>query len=321
MAAHRYWRVLVTKNNSEVSGYQYVTIMELGLRTSIGGSSVATGGTASASSEAFGWVAANAFDGTTSGNGWIGSNDLVAPPQWLKYDFGSGNDKDIVEFKVATRSGAVGVDRGQWPRDFALQYSDNNSTWTTLIEVGGETDWDQTSYEKTYSANDMPNDSGVANRFWRLRATAVDGGGGLAFDELEMYASSPTNQCTGGQAYSSSLIEGSDLFAFDGIPTSVGTPGTYWSTYLSTTGWIGYKFATTKAITAIGVRSRVFNPEQAPKDFVLEYWDGSAYQTAFTITGASGWTGGQTRYFDSTGEIGSPPAGSSARTSDFFAFL
>lgn len=301
MAAHRYWRIYITA--SAASGY--VSIMELQLRTSIGGSNVATGGTASASSTGFGWSASNAFNGSTASPGWhSGTNALPGTPEWLKYDLGSGNDKDVIEFAISAR----GSNPEQNPRDFQLQYSDDNSAWTTLYTIGGETSWDSSGTYIAYSADDRPDDPGVNGRFWRLRSTAVDGGTVLALAELLMFVSgSATNQCTGGSAYSSSYKEGHDDEAFDGTLADTEF-GNYWASQV-VASWVGYKFPTAKTINRIGISARINHQDQSPKDFVVEYWDGSAYQTAMTLTGITGWTSGQLRYFDATGEVGPPSAG------------
>jgi len=134
MAAHRYWRILLKTAVSANGG-----IGELQMRTSIGGSNIATGGTASASSVFnASYAAAKAFDGLTIdtgvGNGWAalafaGSDGLGSRP-WLKYDFGSGNDKDIAEI-VMFAPGASGMGAAEMPTSWDFQWSDDNVRWTT----------------------------------------------------------------------------------------------------------------------------------------------------------------------------------------------
>lgn len=131
MANHRYWRVYVTATVSDGAGY--LSCLELELRSTYGGSQQASGGTAFASSTGFGWVAAGAFDGSTSEpNGWHSGSPTV--PQWIGYDFGasSANWKDIVQIWWMARFG-----QAQEPQDFELQYSDDNSTYTTVWSVTG----------------------------------------------------------------------------------------------------------------------------------------------------------------------------------------
>jgi hypothetical protein len=135
MAAHRYWRLQL--RDIGYRGY-YGGIGELQMRTSIGGANVAIGGTASASSEASGWTAANAFDGLTTDtgafNGWLayyfsGSDGFGSFP-WLMYDFGAGNEKDIQEI-VIFAPGTGGMGANELPTAWDFQYSDDNVRWTT----------------------------------------------------------------------------------------------------------------------------------------------------------------------------------------------
>lgn len=292
MTAHRYWRYQVDAVNFGA----YTSCMELQLRTSIGGSSVATGGTASASSTGFGWVPANAFDGSTGGNGWHSGNaGFPGTTEWLQYDFGAGNDKDIVEFAVFNRPANV----GQVPSEFRLQYSDDGVTFTTKFTVKNDFLWDLVNGGyRAWSADSRPDD-GVNKRFWRLRSTAVDGGTCLSLSALSFFdGSSSLDQATGGLGYSSTCITGEDntLWASDSL----------WEGNL-TAEWIGYKFASAKNILAIGIKPRSSFETRAPKNFVVEYWDGSTYQTAFSFTGATSWATGVTRYFSASGEITGPP--------------
>lgn len=297
MAAHRYWRVYITAINGGTSA----SIAELEMRESIGGSDVTGSGTATASSQFSGtFVPSRAFDNNTS-TAWASLD--FSTPQWLKYDFGSGSAKDIVELAITRRPQ---ID--QAPVTWTLDYSDDDSTWTTLYRIGGEADWNSTV--RTFSASSYPDVSGENQYFWRLRSTAVDGGTCVAMAELRMYTNPlGANECTGGTPYSSSIFEagGPDYEAFDGVGNDGITAGSYWAG-MTTAEWIGYKFASAKAITTIAVVARTTFQNQAPKDFLLEYWNGSSYTTAMTISGITGWTTGQTRWFNSTGEISQPVA-------------
>jgi len=113
VAAHRYWRLYISALNGAASA----SIVSLELHTSIGGADVVSGGTASASSVNGTDAAVNAFDGNTA-TWWLSASTGV--PQWLKYDFGAGNDKDIVEMLVFARNGSSGT-LGTRPVSFALQ--------------------------------------------------------------------------------------------------------------------------------------------------------------------------------------------------------
>jgi hypothetical protein len=120
MAAHRYWRVYVTNVQATSTT---VSCAELQLRIVSGGASVATGGTALASQSATGLAAASAFDGNLA-TYW---QTTSTPPQWIGYDFGSGNAKDIVEFTWTSRDSSGGITEN--PKDCQLEWSDDGTTW------------------------------------------------------------------------------------------------------------------------------------------------------------------------------------------------
>lgn len=306
MAAHRYWRLLI----EAINGSTVTSIEQLVLRTSIGGANVATGGTASASSVSGTDTAANAFDGN-SATWWLSSGNV---PQWLKYDFGAGNETDIVEMAVTARSGSTGTN-GQRPVDFKLQYSDDDAAWATLIAVGGECDW-VVSATRTYSADDRPDDPGVSGRAWRLNVSAIGGAANLTVNELRLYeAGNATDLTEGGDYYASTQQQGLVSQVFDNTDLS-----SYWMSR-STTGWVAYKLPAAKTVTVVGITAfRAGTPgtrTDAPKDFTIESWDGSAWQVAMTLTGITGWTDGQTRYFMAGGET-TAPVGSSGRPQAFF---
>lgn len=123
MAVHRYWRIYCETNIPA----QNVSIAELALASSIGGSNLCGSGTPAASSfdvRAPGFPASNAFDGNPS-TFWS-SQDTLPLPQWLSYDFGSGIAFDIVEAVMTGRNDAFPQ---YGPDHFNLEWSDDNSTW------------------------------------------------------------------------------------------------------------------------------------------------------------------------------------------------
>lgn len=150
MASHRYWRLLIP---AAARSSNYAQISELELRESIGGSSVASGGTASASSTMNAtYAASKAFDGShTSGNAW---SSITYGTDWLKYDFGAGNEKDIVEIKLYTPDSSGGsINPGAFPKYAVFQYSDDDVTWVDHLYIGGM----EQSYNKSYVFNTSTN--------------------------------------------------------------------------------------------------------------------------------------------------------------------
>lgn len=289
MAAHRYWRLHATSGNGDPN----MGVAEIEMRTSLGGADVTGTGTAAASSG----TAANAFDNS---NSTVWTTTSGAYPHWISYDFGAGNDKDIVEVAINTRTQIRFS-----PIDWTLQWSDDNAAWTTLFTIQGYGEWPTGQATFRVFNADRVYTNGVNNQVWRLRSTAVDGGTVVGLCELMMYDASGLNQCSGGVPFSSTQAEGGgpNTQAFDGIITGGDT--NRWSGW-DASEWIGYKFAAAKSIITVGIVNRLTFQNQSPKDFVIERWDGAAWQNVMTLVGITGWTSGQTRYFNSGGETVAP---------------
>ena len=158
MAAHRYWRLYI----SRTGGGSSVSVGELVLATTPSGAQAATGGTASASSTNGANEASRAFDGTTSAaNYWQSASDMPGGlgQEYLQYDMGVGGGIDVVEVRLyfnGTTSGST-----TYPSNFALLYSDDGVKWTLQrawseqVFTNGET--------KTLDAIALPSNQ-VSNR-------------------------------------------------------------------------------------------------------------------------------------------------------------
>lgn len=130
MAAHLYWRL----NVSAINGGANLSVAELGLFVANGASSAATGGTASASTTNGSQTASLAFDGNTS-TYW----QATTTSGQLQYLFGSA--VDITSYQVTARNDSN--QPTQAPRTWALEYSDNGSTWTAADSVDKQRNWAQ----------------------------------------------------------------------------------------------------------------------------------------------------------------------------------
>lgn len=121
VGAHRYWRVYI---NSVVLS-QTPVINEIQFRTTAGTPLSFSGGTAAASSTTGAFVAANATDGN---NATYWESASVGGGSWWSYDYGSGTTVSVAEVYMvnSTTYGATSFD---------LQYSDDNSTWTTVFQA------------------------------------------------------------------------------------------------------------------------------------------------------------------------------------------
>jgi len=293
MATHRYWRLRATADCGN-GNENYCAIGTLQLRTSIGGSDVASGGTPSADSTLGGFPASNAFDGNNS-TSWISGSG--AYPHWIKYDFGAGNEKDIVECAVAGRLDSSSTWGYQSPRDFTLDYSDDDSAWTTLFTVTGASDL--CAGLQVFNANTRY-DAGASGTVWRIYATAVGGGGTLAMCEVEMRASSGgADQCTGGVGLASSSFQTSTaLLAFDNNVSTSFFFATH--TYNPLPGWLAYKFPSAVSVAELLIKARDSSfQNQAPTAFELQKWNGSGWDTMLSQSGLS-WSAGETKTFSVT---------------------
>lgn len=124
MAVHRYWRLSVTA--APYTGNHYLVAMELRATTGGANLSLTGNGTASASDVTAG-AAADAFDNnlaTQWGQCGVG--------QWIKWDFGAGNEQDIRSVTLTNyNSGTANITAA------ALYYSDDGSAWTSWMAVNG----------------------------------------------------------------------------------------------------------------------------------------------------------------------------------------
>jgi len=166
MAAHRYWRLLVTA----VAGGGQAAIGEVVLAATPGGWQAATGGAASSSSVFSTYTADRAFNGTlSSADYWLsasstyssgGADSSSKGAEWIQYDLGAGNAKDIVELRLYYPA-AGGVNLTTSPVQFALFWSDDGKrwalqrAWSGQVFAAGET--------KTFDATPLP-DASMSNR-------------------------------------------------------------------------------------------------------------------------------------------------------------
>jgi hypothetical protein len=181
----------------------------------------------------------------------------------------------------------------------AVQYSDDNSSWTTLFSIASQSGWGtDESRVFTYSGG-YPATSKV---WWRINVTANDGHfSALSAATVQMRtAVGGADQCSGGAPGASSY------YIYTSRPDKLydGNASTWWAANF-TTGWMSYQFAAVKQIVEVVISARNdSNPEQSPKNFTVQYWDGAAWQTQWTVTNSTGWTTGETRTFADP----SPPA-------------
>jgi hypothetical protein len=265
MAAHRYWRLWITYTTANGGS---VSMGEIELRNSIGGSDLTGSGTASASSEFSGsFVASNAVDNNTS-TSWVATGAATnAAPEWWKYDFGIGVTYDIVELAITPRTGVP----ANTPADFLIQYSDDNSVWTTAREVR-LTAWSSSQrtipvaspYGTEFAPHNMTNDT-TPSPYVAAESSAFSSGflGANAFDGLFQTAFSYWVSSSGAPQW---------------VSIDLGSGNTHQC------GWYSIRV------------NRVPEPNRAPKDFKLQGSNNNSTWTDLdTRTGESSWLAGEIR--------------------------
>ena len=192
--AHRYWRIRPTDTVALDTNFG---ISELEFRTSAGGANVATGGTVIKRSENAGAVATNAFDGNTATDYFVGAS--WDNTEWIGYDWGSGNDKSIVQVAWVPRS----TQPLQQPYSGIVESSPDLRSWLNRWTFAKRATSRLTSYksEVTDPAS-VPVLGGGAHRYWGIRVTAIGTGGDVfGIAELELHDTvGGSNIATGGNA-------------------------------------------------------------------------------------------------------------------------
>lgn len=134
---HRYWRIYVLESNTG-DGF-FTAIYELEFRATAGGADQSTPSSGiTASTVAAGAVVSYAIDNDLI-TGWTSSSGSSGP-QWVSVDLGSA--KEVRQ--IAMTSGDTSARAARAPKRFQIQYSDDNSSWTSAIEYSGEPAWGNT---------------------------------------------------------------------------------------------------------------------------------------------------------------------------------
>jgi hypothetical protein len=136
---HRYWRLYITANDGSAL---YFGCTELRLKDAAGivRSQITTSSSAFTASSVINGsnVASNAFDGNLTTTGWLSAN--ATPPEWLKVDMAWTGMPGAFECRSFDIYGSHNAPTAS-PKDFELQWSDDNSNWTTAKAVIGQTGW------------------------------------------------------------------------------------------------------------------------------------------------------------------------------------
>jgi hypothetical protein len=284
-AQHVYWRLDVQASSSgDASIGQWVSYDS-------GGSTISTsGGTATASSCYTGcggsFGPSNAFNGTTNcSTFWLGS----ANHDQLEMQFSSAVAIDHISI-------TAGCNGGRGPIVLLLQYSDNNSTWTTANTWNGA-GWPTTRTLSFTPANAEPPVLGIA---WRINATTPTTSC-LGFVNLSMKDSGGSSISLSRYAATASSTYGDPYAAYSAIDAG-GSTYFYNSSGNNPQQW-RYDFPTIQTLGSITFGQAAGSGCPGPTAFSVQYsYDGSTWSTPSggSFSGVT-WSGLTTQTFTISG--------------------
>lgn len=299
--AHRHWRIHITANaGGDLSALTQVQMYEIPFAENAIG-----GGTVSADSEFSGtYPDDNAVDhllqdGSDSASNeklWASAN--TSPPHWIAYDFGMGNDIEILSVGLHMRRSDQSA---QYPAAFSVQYSDDGSVWTTSWSESGLSLSAFEYHRSNHPAATVPGGSGSkhgSHAHWRL-FLMNPGDTAVSVAEAQFRATpGGADQATGGTASASSTFSGFPASnAFDN------DTGTLWNNSASGANrrwaWLRYQFAAPVEVAEVALTMRNDGfIATAPQHFAVQYSDdGTVWTTAWMVLGETGWSLGETRVY------------------------
>ena len=296
MAAHRYWRTLIT---SCVYG-AYPSVAGLEMATTPGGPNVLTGGTPIESGEYdTPYTAAMAFDGNPS-TYWMQN----AFPVWVGYDLGAGHALDITEVRITARNdGAPTTAPGGW----SLDHSDDAVSWTSQTGFTSAA-WTAGETQTFTVTAEQP------GRWWQVVTHSNLSGTGPAIAEIVM-ATTPggANVLTGATATCGGGNTGGNTsahLAIDGDPSTDYYGGAVGSGYFPQTLTFDLGNGNSANVREVRITAPAGSTDYGssgwnltPLTFDLAT-SGDSYE--FTVVAsftAGAWSAGQTQTFEVPGAV------------------
>jgi hypothetical protein len=279
----RYWRIRVYDNYSGGSTAA-ISAAEIEMRASAGGPDQCVGGTPAVSSTSEG-SAANIFD-NDGATRWVSVNANYGT-HWISYDFGS--PVSVVEISYSKRPDTFGRNEAITYAD--VQYSDNNSTWSTDWTIFTLSTWGTGAETRVFNKDDvLPTGIGYQLSISRTGYSEFETVTSSGLAEVEMRLTpGGADQCSGGVALANSGTPGN---AFDNNTSTLWTPS---ATALPHT--LLYQFAASRNIREIAITSRGDNfLGDGPTEFKLQSKDGPTVDLFTFRTGP--WGRGETRVFN-----------------------
>ncbi|MEO5333029.1 MAG: discoidin domain-containing protein [Magnetococcus sp. YQC-5] len=300
MANHRYWRIFITKMDTNGN----LQIREIEMRGSIGGADQCNGGVANQNNFEIGYDGSHAFDNNVNTEWYWPYYPASFTSAWISYDFGSGGDVDVAELSIDCFN-------YNHPVDFDLQYSDNGMDWTTartftnqewsvpgvkLFQIGPQVFEEVIVEDFLLLTGNYPNLVGEKD-CWRINVTKTKNqisnptqNMWLKIYEMEMREQiGGSDQCNGG----SILV---NMNGADGADLVNNSTSSYWFAYDTNTAWFGYRNDASPFI--LKELALYCDTVDAPVDFEVQWATKSApndWHTARTFINQS-WpvTGWQT---------------------------
>lgn len=268
---HQYWRILI----HEVGDDSYASVGELWLYGGTWGTVDLTtfcGGTASAKTiYSSTYAASKAFD-RNIGTDWS-SATTTHEGEWLKWDFGTGNEQEVEKIAITAPTGSDSDDQ---PTLFDFQWSDDDTNWHS-VQNGISTTSDWTSGAKRVFT--FP----PIHRYWRVNFKEIEDGSSvyisqMVFIEAKTYK---TISVDGTPISGSSFGSNTEPFIYDSSPY-----GTWGASISSGLGWLGYDFGegVRKEVGAVGLMCYYTSQNGKPRVFDIDWSDdGTTWSTLYTV--------------------------------------
>ncbi|NCZ64078.1 MAG: hypothetical protein EBY62_09860, partial [Cellvibrionales bacterium] len=243
---------------------------------------------------------AKAFDNRknhNSGGRWL-PNASGLPNVWIQYDMGTG--KVVTDYTIEKG----GNQDTRAAKDWTLQGSNDNSSWTTIDTVTGQTGW--TNWQTRYFKVDTPG----SYRYYKLVVSANNGATDyVSIAEIQLkgavvypgngYLVDATKPGQGSVAASASNQQHPATRAFDDKGNDSNGRWLATAPTGSNPAWIRYDFTDAKKIVEYTVQAQSFQwNERAPKNWTLQGSnDNTNWTTLDTQSNQTGWTQWQKRTF------------------------
>ena len=295
--AHRYWRVFAEESFNNT----YLSIAEITMAETVSGADeTSTAYAISGGDRGGSFVTANAFDndGATS---WGILMSASASNLWIGQDFGSGNEKEIVELSMTARNDYTAGHHNSYhmPAKWSLQYSDDGTAWTTKWTYVREAPW-ISGETRTYTADEGAAPAG-AFRYWRYIFGDTNAASYGSVAEIEMATTAAgTNDCTIGQTiFGAARGSFPATNAYDGVVSGNNSWSVDFSTMDQEDLWNGQDFGSDYDLYEIRLTARAdaFNSHM-PVSFAVQCSsDGTTWDTVWNETGLTPWASSEERTF------------------------